>query len=132
MKRKYLGHTVNETYFYKAMDFYRDSIGSSDRNIVIFVVGSDDIKWCKEVFKSRSDVYYLTDKKNQPYQDMSTLSHCNHTIVDYGTFGTWVAMLAGGRSVWPSDYSKIPRYQPAVMVNQFPKWIFLSEKDIQW
>ena len=30
------------------------------------------------------------------YFDLSVLSHCNHSIIDYGTFGFWSAYLAGG------------------------------------
>ena len=27
---------------------------------------------------------------------------CNHSVVDYGTFGLWAALLAGGRIILPS------------------------------
>ena len=46
---------------------------------------------------------------DQPQLDLSTLASCNHTIIDYGTFGQWAAVLAGGRSVWAIDYSAKPR-----------------------
>ena len=29
---------------------------------------------------------------------------CNHTILDYGTFGLWAALLAGGRIIVPAGY----------------------------
>ena len=31
--------------------------------------------------------------------DLAILSICNHTILDYGTFGLWAGLLAGGRHV---------------------------------
>ena len=37
--------------------------------------------------------------------DLAILSICNHTILDYGTFGLWAALLAGGDITLPSGYS---------------------------
>ena len=37
--------------------------------------------------------------------DLAVLSLCNHTIVDYGTFGLWAGLLAGGKIVLPAGYS---------------------------
>ena len=34
--------------------------------------------------------------------DLAVLSLCHHTVLDYGTFGLWGALLAGGRIVVPS------------------------------
>ena len=31
--------------------------------------------------------------------DLALLAACNHTILSYGTFGMWAALLAGGRTV---------------------------------
>ena len=31
--------------------------------------------------------------------DLALLAACNHTIMSYGTFGQWAALLAGGRVV---------------------------------
>ena len=31
-------------------------------------------------------------------------TRCNHTILDYGTFGLWAALLAGGRIIVPAGY----------------------------
>ena len=40
--------------------------------------------------------------------DLAILSQCNHTILDYGTFGLWAALLAGGRIILPENYSNAP------------------------
>ena len=37
--------------------------------------------------------------------DLATLSLCNHSIIDYGTFGMWGALLSGGEIVVPGGYS---------------------------
>ena len=36
--------------------------------------------------------------------DLAILSMCNHSIVDYGTFGLWAGLLAGGKIVLPAGY----------------------------
>ena len=40
--------------------------------------------------------------------DLAVLSQCNHTILDYGTFGLFAALFAGGRIILPRDYSEKP------------------------
>ena len=40
--------------------------------------------------------------------DLAILSQCNHTILDYGTFGLWAALLSGGRIILPENYSNTP------------------------
>ena len=43
--------------------------------------------------------------------DLAVLSMCNHTVLDYGTFGLWAALLAGGgggRIILPTGYSAVP------------------------
>ena len=37
--------------------------------------------------------------------DLALLTACNHTILSYGTFGQWAALLAGGRTVISSTAS---------------------------
>ena len=40
--------------------------------------------------------------------DLAVLAQCNHTILDYGTFGLFAALFAGGRIILPRDYSVVP------------------------
>ena len=42
---------------------------------------------------------YFTSESNSPELDMSILAACNHSIVDYGSFGFWASYLAAGRVV---------------------------------
>ena len=66
------------------------------KDLLIFVVASDDLTWCKNVFKNFTDVYYVNEG-NSAYLDMAIMSNCNHSVVDVGTFGQWGAFLAGGK-----------------------------------
>ena len=38
--------------------------------------------------------------------DLALLAACNHTILSYGTFGQWAALLAGGRTVISSTAAR--------------------------
>ncbi|KAJ9588030.1 hypothetical protein L9F63_028162 [Diploptera punctata] len=62
---------------------------------VLFVVLSDDPSWCYEKLKSSDSVVL---KGNSAEQDLSIMANCNHTILDYGTYGKWGAMFAGGET----------------------------------
>ena len=37
--------------------------------------------------------------------DLAVLASCNHSIVDYGTFGLWAGLLAGGQIFLPQGYA---------------------------
>ena len=37
--------------------------------------------------------------------DLCVLSMCNHSIVDYGSFGLWAALMAGGQIILPRGHS---------------------------
>ena len=39
--------------------------------------------------------------------DLAILAQCNHTVLDYGTFGLWAALFAGGRIILPGKNMKI-------------------------
>ena len=38
--------------------------------------------------------------------DLALLSMCSHTIMDYGTFGLWGGLLAGGEILAPTGYTR--------------------------
>ena len=38
--------------------------------------------------------------------DLAVLSLANHTIMDYGTFGLWAGLFAGGTIIAPTGYTK--------------------------
>jgi galactoside 2-L-fucosyltransferase 1/2 len=59
----------------------------------LFVVVSDDPKWCERELRG-DDVVVM--KTNSPAQDLAIMAACNHSIIDYGTYGVWGAILSGG------------------------------------
>ena len=38
--------------------------------------------------------------------DLALLSRAAHTIMDYGTFGLWAGLLAGGTIIAPTGYTR--------------------------
>jgi galactoside 2-L-fucosyltransferase 1/2 len=41
-----------------------------------------------------------------PTSDMALMSACNHSIIDYGSYGVWGAALAGGDVVTPQHITQ--------------------------
>jgi galactoside 2-L-fucosyltransferase 1/2 len=60
---------------------------------VLFVVLSDDPKWCERELRGDDD---MVMKTNSPLQDLAIMTACNHSIIDYGTYGVWGAILSEG------------------------------------
>ena len=97
---------LSADYFHKAMHYF-----SSRYDQVIFVVVTDDMEWAEDNL-SLPGVEFLGHKTvlqkdtDHPLatgedvgDDLALLAACNHTIISYGTFGQWAAMLAGGEVV---------------------------------
>ena len=59
----------------------------------MFVVVSDDPEWCERELRG-DDVVVM--KTNSPEQGLAIMAACNHSIIDYGTYGMWGAILSGG------------------------------------
>jgi hypothetical protein len=57
---------------------------------------TDDVEWCKSHLLGLSDVKLVSKSEEH---DLALLSTCDHTIVDYGTFGFWGALMAGGHTM---------------------------------
>jgi galactoside 2-L-fucosyltransferase 1/2 len=88
LKSKHKASPVKPDYFLRQMDVFRNKYQR-----VLFVVMSDDNKWCKR--ELRGDDIVVTNKKS-PGQDLAIMAACNHSIIDYGTYGVWGAILSGG------------------------------------
>merc|ERR1712126_137423 len=110
---------------------------NTDTQKVVFLPCSDSSVWLMNHIKNTShDVYYtrelisetrvkhMTDLEIRQSinradlatfgsisygVDLAVLSMCNHTLMDYGTFGVWASLLAGGRIILPTGYSNLSR-----------------------
>jgi galactoside 2-L-fucosyltransferase 1/2 len=88
LKKLHKASLVKPDYFLRQMNYFR-----SNYKAVIFVVVSDEPEWCKRELNGDNVVVMKT---NSPAQDLAIMAACNHSIIDYGTYGMWGAILAGG------------------------------------
>ncbi|KAJ9595052.1 hypothetical protein L9F63_013649 [Diploptera punctata] len=97
-------------YFLRQMNYFRNKYSR-----VIFMILSDDPDWSERELSADDTVVV---KGNSPEQDLSLLASCNHSILDYGTFGTWGALLAGGEAVLNNLNSLVEQE----LVKLMPNW----------
>ncbi len=81
-------------YFLNAMSHFKNKYINSR---VIFIVGGKDGKWAMQNLMNVTDTFFL---HGTGYEDLCSLSLCNHTIISYGTFGWWAGFLTGGQVVF--------------------------------
>ena len=61
----------------------RKFLHSNSNSKLVFIVASDDRKWCQEMFAKEDDVV-MTQKHhlaNRAELDLAILSQCNHSII---------------------------------------------------
>ncbi|XP_029440925.1 galactoside 2-alpha-L-fucosyltransferase 2-like [Rhinatrema bivittatum] len=123
MPNSWKGVVADKAYLEKAMDYFRIKYQEP-----VFIVTSNGIGWCKEnINASRGDVYFSGDGvESSPGKDFALLAHCNHTIMTIGTFGYWAGYLAGGETVYLTNFTlpdsrflKVFHYDAAFL----PEWI---------
>ncbi|XP_068098315.1 galactoside alpha-(1,2)-fucosyltransferase 2-like [Hyperolius riggenbachi] len=123
MSERWKGVVADKGYLQKATDYFRNKYENP-----LFIVTSNGIDWCKEnMDNSRGDVHFAGDgQERSPARDFALLAHCNHTIMTIGTFGIWVGYLAGGETIYLTNYTlpdspflKIFKYEAAFP----PEWI---------
>ncbi|XP_043915631.1 galactoside alpha-(1,2)-fucosyltransferase 2-like [Protopterus annectens] len=123
MPNTWKGVIGDKAYFEKAMAYFRNKYQEP-----VFVVASNGMSWCKEnIDASKGDVYFSGDgNEASPGNDFAILVHCNHTILSVGTFGFWVAYLAGGEAIYlsnftlpESEFRKVYKEEAA----NLPEWI---------
>lgn len=92
---KYNKTLVEAQYFLDVMSWFRKKLASETP---IFLIFSDDPMWCKsEIVKNSTDIILVSDMLHTyAAQDLALLASCNHTIIDYGTFGELGAFIAAG------------------------------------
>lgn len=115
LRRKYSTVPANVTFYRRAMKYYEKKYKT-----VVFIVVSDDHVWCLEHFRRKKNVVVVKKKvSNSASLDLAILASCNHSIIDYGTFGIWGAILAGGETVY---YNLTDKYATSRVGQILPKW----------
>jgi len=81
------GFVASQKFYLSAMEHYRNKYNSKT-STVIFVMASDDVKWCRKMFGNLADViltssYQTKFSNQQPTFDLAVLSSCHHSIIGY-------------------------------------------------
>lgn len=71
------------------LDYYNEAIKQFPEETV-FLVFSDDIEWCKNVFKGKN---YIFIEGNQDYVDLWLMSLCKNNIIANSSFSWWGGWL---------------------------------------
>lgn len=73
------------------MNYYMRAIKEMPKDSV-FLIFSDDIKWCKENFPNLPEKFIFVEG-NKDYEDMYIMSRCNNNIIANSSFSWWGAWL---------------------------------------
>lgn len=73
------------------MNYYMRAIKEMPKDSV-FLIFSDDIKWCKENFPSLPEKFIFVEG-NKDYEDLYLMTHCKNNIIANSTFSWWGAWL---------------------------------------
>ncbi len=82
--------TLGNSYY---IDLANTSYYESAMNIIkadCYFVFSDDINWCKNIFKGNKFVFI---EGNEPHIDMALLSSCENNIIANSSYSWWAAYL---------------------------------------
>ena len=108
-------------YIEKAMSYFKTKL-----NDPLFIVLSDDIRWCQSNLDKSNTVFSPFDKANE---DLALMTLCDHAIVTSGTFGWWGAWLSNGKVVYYKDYPR-PNSEFETEFNRHdyypPSWVGLA------
>ncbi|XP_052084335.1 galactoside alpha-(1,2)-fucosyltransferase 2-like isoform X2 [Mytilus californianus] len=116
MKRGY--NVATPEFITKAFSYFRNNT-----NKPLFLVVSDDPRWCKAHVQGPDVIYAGT---GSPETDMVLLTFCNHTIITSGSFGWWGAYLSGGKTVYFSDFPRKGSWLASIYNRDdyyLPEWI---------
>jgi galactoside 2-L-fucosyltransferase 1/2 len=112
LKYLYNDSMVKPDFFLKQMNLLRNKYKP-----IMFVVVSDYPEWCERELHV-DDVVVI--RNNSPAQDLAIMAACNHSIIDYGTYGMWGATLSGGDTFL---YNLTNSYDAAFeMASLLPNW----------
>jgi hypothetical protein len=71
------------------LEYYKNSIKEFSKNTK-FLIFSDDIEWCKDVFKGENFIFI---EGNKDYIDLWLMSLCKNNIIANSSFSWWGAWL---------------------------------------
>ena len=87
------GDYVNQEQYHPVCgyDYYTSALSEFSNEYYNFIVFSDDIDYCKEMFGDSENLLYIDNK--DPYIDLCLMSMCDHNIIANSSFSWWGAWL---------------------------------------
>ena len=74
-----------------SLEYYQAALSNFTDQNYTFVIFSDDIRYCREIFGSSENLVYLNN--SDPYVDLCLMSMCDHNIIANSSFSWWGAWL---------------------------------------
>lgn len=99
--QKYHGSLPSE-YYLEAINFLEENFENCS-----FFVFSDDISYCKEIFKNIKNIEYIDHNHgNNSWKDMYLMTQCRHHIIANSSFSWWGAWLGqkDGKTIAPKNW----------------------------
>jgi hypothetical protein len=87
------GDYVGLQQFHPIMDsdYYFEAMNEFMEGNYCFLIFSDDIAYCKELFGKQENIVYI--EGNNPEIDMCMMSICHHNVIANSSFSWWGAWL---------------------------------------
>lgn len=116
--------TVGAKFFLRSFDYFRQR---KDLGRPVFLIVSDDTEWVRtNLYSNQSDVFLVSRGDiEHPGNDIVLLSLCNHTIIDYGSYGFWASIYSGGEVI----STKISHSNVVTALSKYPNWHFVDVDD---
>ncbi len=109
-------------YYKKAINLIVKKYGSLEN--ILFVICSDDIKWCEENLSFLPNVYYSTERTGP--QDQWLMSLCDHNIIANSSFSwlsAWLNTNPNKTVVYPSVWFGVNDKDHDTSDLCLPSWI---------
>ena len=122
----YGGALVGPGYFQSCLALLRACLASP-----VFLVVTDDPAWARRRITGPDVIYSLAPSMAEEEAvgtDLAILASCNHTVLTYGTFGLWGALLRGSQGVTiMSTRAKVLRR--LVREAEMENFVFVDEEE---
>ena len=79
----------------QTLDYYNEAVNTVKDKTELFLIFSDDIKWCKDNLKIKNSVYIENEKD---YIELYLMSLCDNNIISNSSFSWWGAWLNNNRN----------------------------------
>lgn len=98
------GDYINHPGFWNITpEYLQESLDHFDDDSYTFLIFSDDIEWCKQVFPN--GVIFI--EGNNQFEDLCLMSLCNHNVISNSSYSWWAAYLNQNKNkkvVVPSNW----------------------------